>query len=215
VYVQASGSGTQDVMELGVLVRREVLNKEFKIAVADQKQELAGLALTELNRVRCLKDGRIIFNAVEIQLPVANDDFSDEHEQLFAIDPARQPTLVRLIPRKRMEDLPQTLAFFEVSPDEKQILFGDFNGAVSLLTLATGEVAQIQQGGKKDDNLLCAPTWRAIGEFSYAKRNPEQDGKKPARAAEAVLRTGDKEKVLSTTWSDEINHRLFGQKSFP
>jgi hypothetical protein len=188
-----------------------VLNAEFKIAVADQKQELAGLALTELNRVRCLKDGRIIFNAVEIQLPVANDDFSDEHEQLFAIDPARQPTLVRLIPRKRIEDLPQTLAFFEISPDEKQILFGDYNGAVSLLTLASGEVVQIQQGSKKDDNLRCAPTWRAAGEFSYAKRNPLQDGKKPARVAEAVLRTGETEKVLSGTWSNEITGGVFGK----
>ena len=211
VYVQASGTGSNDVMELGVLVRHEVLNTEYQIAVSDRGQELAGLALTELNRVRCLRDGRILFNAVEIQLPVANDDFPDEHEQLFAIDPARQPTLVRLIPRKRIGDLPQSLAFFEVSPDEKQILFGDLNGAVSLLTLATGEVVQIQSGGKKDDNLRCAPTWRAAGEFTYAKRNAPLDGKKPARAAEAVLRTGEKEKVLSSAWSDRVNGGIFGR----
>lgn len=211
VYVQASGAGSSDAIELGVVVRREVLNADFQIAVADHGQELAGLALTELNRVRCLRDGRIIFNAVELQLPMASEDFSDEHEQLFAIDPARQPTLVRLIPRKRMENLPQSLAFFEVSPDEKQILFGDFNGAVSLLTLATGEVSQIQSGGKKDDKLRCAPSWRAPGEFSYAKRNSLLDGKRPARAAEAVLRTGEKEKVLSATWSDAMNEGLFGK----
>jgi hypothetical protein len=63
--------------------------------------------------------------------------------------------------------------------------------------------------------LQCAPTWRTTGEFTYAKRNPALDGKKPLRAAEAVLRMGEKEKVLSTTWPDEMLHRLFGGKSFP
>lgn len=214
VYVQATGNGSSGVMELGALVRHEVLNAEFRISVADKKEELAGLAITELNRVRCLRDGRIIFNAAEIQLPVVNDDFADEHEQLFALDLARQPTLVRLIPRKRMDDLPQLLGFFEVSPNEKQILFGGIDSSVSLLTIATGEVAKIQ-GGDKDSNLRCAPTWRADDEFFYAKRLSEKDGKKPARPVEAVLRNGDKEKVLSTAWSDEMMHRLFGQKSFP
>jgi len=214
VYVQASGTGTSDAIELGALVRREVLNADFQIAVADHGQELAGLVLTELNRVRCLRDGRIIFNAVELQLPMANDDFSDENEQLFAIDPARQPTLVRLIPRKWTKELPQSLAFFEVSPDEKQILFGGIDSSVSLLTIATGEVAKIQSGDK-DSDLRCAPTWRANGEFFYAKRMSEKDGKKPARSVEAVLRNGDKEKVLSAPWSDEMMHRLFGQKSSP
>ena len=38
------------------------------------------------------------------------------------------------------------LAFYEVSPNERQVLFGDFNGAVSVLTLASGAVDRIQEG---------------------------------------------------------------------
>lgn len=211
VYVQASGAASNDDLRLGTLVQREVLDATGKIQLQSEQKSLAGLMFSDQTRVRCLRDGRILFNAAEVNLPLTADDYGDEHEQLFALDPARQATLVRMIPRKRQENLPTGLTFFEVSPGERQVLFGDFTGKIGVLTLATGEVQQVQEPAK--DSLQGAPVWRSDGEFTYTRRTPEKDGKKPARAVEVVLRRGEKEKVLSTSWPDAMVNELFSEKN--
>lgn len=208
-YVQASAGSTKDDLRLGTLVQREVVDAGGAIAIQKAQKELAGWIFSVNSRVRCLRDGRILFNAAEISLPIAAEDFGEQHEQLFAVDLARQATLVRLIPRKQEEHLPQTLAFFEVSPDEKQVLFGGLDGEVCLLTLATGEVEQVQEGVAKQ-NLQGQPVWRKDGEFSYTRRAVKKDGQKPARKAEVVLRRGDKEQILSTNWPDQMVNYLVG-----
>jgi tricorn protease-like protein len=103
--------------------------------------------------------------------------------------------------------MPKVLAFFEVSPDEKQVLVGGYEGEVSVLTLSTGEVQQVQESGEY--NLMAAPVWRKDGEITYAKRNPEADGKRPDRKAEIVLRKGDDLKVLSQSWSSDMLEQVF------
>jgi hypothetical protein len=211
VYVQAAGPETKDDLRLGTLVQREVLDAKGAIAVSDEPKYLAGWIFSANSRVRCLRDGRILFNAAEISLPIAAEDYGEEREQLFALDPARQATLVRMIPRKREENLPSTLAFFEVSPDEKQVVFGWIEGQVCRLTLATGEVQQIQGKVGQKENLQGAPVWRADGTLTYTRRAKAVEGKEPARPAEVVVRRGDKEAVLSATWPDELVNKLFSR----
>lgn len=212
VYTQAASDSTKDDLQLGTLVRREVLDATGAIAIKKDKNELAGWIFSVKSRVRCLKDGRIIFNAAEISLPIAADDYGEQHEQLFAIDQARQSTLVRLIPRKREEELPQTLAFFEISPDEKQVLFGSYTGEVGVLTLATGEVEKVQEAGQNKHQLQGQPVWRKDGEFSYTRRTVMKDGQTPVRKTEVVLRRAGKEKVLSETWPDAMVNELFSDR---
>ena len=208
VYVQAlGGDAIKNDLRLASLVRCEVLDDHGQIRVAEKNEDLAGLMFSASTRVRCLRDGRILFNAVEFNLPVANKDSDAEREKLFALDAARQATLVRMIPRNNEEHLPKVLAFFEVSPDEKQVLVGGYEGEVSVLTLSTGEVQQVQESGEY--NLLAAPVWRKDGEITYAKRNPTTDGKRPDRKAEIVLRKGDNVKVLSQSWSSDMLEEVF------
>ncbi|HTZ22014.1 MAG TPA: hypothetical protein VMC06_14105 [Opitutaceae bacterium] len=208
VYVQALGGGAKkDDLRLASLVRREVVDDHGQINVAEKAEDMAGLMYSNTTRVRCLRDGRILFNTTDFQLPVAKGDADAERERLFALDPARQATLVRMIPRDNQEHMPKVLAFFEVSPDEKQVLVGGYEGEVSVLTLSTGEVQQVQESGEY--NLMAAPVWRQDGEITYARRNPTADGKKPERKAEIVLRQGDKEKVLSQGWSDDMLEQVF------
>src|SRR5581483_5458692 len=113
-----------------------------------------------------------------------------------------QPTLIRLIPRRYELDAPQALSFFEVGPDEKQVLFGGMKGEVAVLTLATGAIENVQEGA--ENNFAGLPTWRRSGEFTYVKRGAADKGQKTSRPAEIVLRRGDKETVLSQSWSDVI-----------
>jgi len=208
VYVQALGGGAKkDDLRLASLARREVVDDHGQINVAEKTEDLAGLMYSNTTRVRCLRGGRILFNAVEFNLPVASKDADAERERLFAVDVARQATLVRMIPRGNEEHMPKMLTFFEVSPDERQVLVGGYEGEVSVLTLSTGEVQQVQEGGEY--NLMAAPVWRKDGEITYAKRNPEAGGKKPDRKAEIALRKGDAEKVLSQSWSQEMLEQVF------
>lgn len=201
VYAQASGPSNGDDLRLGTLVRREVLDAQGRLRIAADPEYLAGWVFSDQSRVRCLRDGRILFNAAEFSLPIAAADYGEQHEQLFALDPAHQSTLVRLVPRKQEENLPKSLAFFEPSPDERQVLVGDLNGRVALLTLATGEVQTIQPPSK--ETIQGAPAWRAAGEFTYTRFSPPKDGARPPRAAEIVLRRGEHETVLSRDWPDE------------
>ncbi|ACB74823.1 hypothetical protein [Opitutus terrae] len=211
VYFQAAGAASNDDLRLGTLIRRDVLDSSGAIRISSDQSYLAGWIFSEQTRVRCLRDGRILFNAAEISLPIAAEDYGEQREQLFALDPVRQSTLVRMIPRKQQEDLPKGLAFFEVSPDEQQVLFGDLSGQVCVLTLASGAVDYVQQPEKQ--NLQGAPVWRNDGSFTYTRRTPAKHGQKPARAAEVVLRRGRAETVLSATWPDEVVNALVSERN--
>jgi hypothetical protein len=212
VYVQAMSGSSKDDLRLGALVQREVLDAGGTVAAKEEKKELAGWIFSDNSRVRCLRDGRIIFNAAEISLPIAAEDYGEQHEQLFAADPARLATLVRLIPRKQEDKIPPTLAFFEVSPDERQVLFGGLDGEVVVLTLATGEVEQVQERTAKQ-SLQGQPVWRKDGEFSYTRRVAKKDGQAPARKAEIMLRSGGKDKRLSETWPDQMVNQLVDDRN--
>jgi hypothetical protein len=206
VYVEGGAKASEDDVVLGVLTRRQVIDAQGKITISDHPEYLAGVMFSATTHVRCLRDGRIVFNAVEMSLPMATQDYSDDlREQLFALDPARQSTLVRLLPRKHESDAPQGLAFFEVSPDESQILIGGVDGKVCVLTIATGDFESLQEDAKPRFKGL--PSWRSAGEFSYTKRIEANDGKEPDRPAEIVLhRQGKQEVVLSKGWPDAVLH---------
>ena len=205
VYFEAAGtSSVSGELRLGTLVRQEVVNAAGVLEPGEEPDPdyLAGGFFSTYARVRCLQDGRVLFNAVEIDLPFAREDLGGRLQQLFAVDPARQPALVRLITRKGQEELPGELSFFEVSPDERQVLFGTLEGDVHVLTLATGRVQEVQSAGTKE--MQGAPAWREAGQFTYVKRLSGKNG----RPAEVVLWNGEQEVVLSEEWSSEFIARL-------
>lgn len=209
VYVEASDptGDKKDVGSLGVLSRRTVLDAEGRIKLEEKPQYLAGGMFNGLTRVRCLRDGRILFNAAEIALPISAADYGGQREQLFALDPARQATLVRLIPRQHESDLPEALVYFEVSPDEQQVLFGGDKMQVCLLTVSNGQVNVVQPAGSNND-MQGLPVWRKAGEFTYMKRIEPSESNAAPRKVEIVLRRGDEETVLSKTWPDDVVEHL-------
>jgi len=203
VYFQnSSPQGGDDVPHLAVLTCRSVLDETGRVKLEEKPQFLAGGMFNGMTRVRCLRDGRILFNAAELSLPISAADYGGQRDQLFALDTARQATLVRVIPRQHESDLPESLTFFEVSPDEQQVLFGGDKMPVSLLTLSNGQVNVIQTAGKDDMGGL--PVWRKSGEFTYMKRIEPTGSNAAPRKVEIVLRRGDQETVLSKTWTDDI-----------
>lgn len=208
-YFQASGGPSlddEDATRLGALVSRVVVDERGGIERASKPNHLAGVLFSGFSRVRCLRDGGTVFSAVELSLPFATEDeeVGDHNQQLFAFDPSRQATLVRLIPRKR--EWEGQLDFFEVSPDERQVAFGTLTGEVRVFTLATGRVQAVQSTATK--KMQGAPVWRRAGELTYLKRTPEEGELATQRPAEVVLRTAHEESVLSADWSDEFMKQL-------
>jgi hypothetical protein len=183
-------------LRLGTLGRMNVFDAQGKLAADEKSTDLAGLIFHEENRVRCLRDGRVLFNAAEFQLPIAAKDTATRDE--FFLAGADQSAVTRLFPRSRLDALPKSLGRFELSPDEKQILVSDDNGKVWLLTIASQRVEEVTEGFGKEDSV--APAWRAPGEFTYRK--------KIAARAELVQRQGAAETILSRSWPDEVLEKL-------
>ncbi len=212
VFFQArDGAGGTDDLRLGALVTRELLDARGGIRLAPGPTDLVRLSFHPRSRVRCLRNGRVVFNATVLTLPmVAAGD--NEREQLFALDRAAKAgslPLMPLIPDTQLEKLPKSLSAFEVSPDESQVLFGSDDGTVALLTLATGTVADVSakiesDKAKGEGENFPAPVWRAAGEFTFLRRNETASGS----PFELVLRRGQAETVLSRNWEASLLRRL-------
>ncbi|MDE3257278.1 MAG: hypothetical protein OYM47_05535 [Gemmatimonadota bacterium] len=191
VYFEGT-SNRRDEPSLGKLVRRGVVNEHGKVELAEDLVHLAEVVFFSFAQVRCLRDGRVLFNTAELNFPFAPVDDEVLPVQLFAIETARQPTLIRIMTREAEAKLRQTLWFYEVSPDERQVLFGTFDGDVYLLTLATGEMKEIYTPQNNRTGAV-APVWRRAGEFTYVK--PES----------GVIQWHDgQESELSKDWPREV-----------
>jgi len=70
VYCQSPGLPEKDQVQFGVFQQREVLGPDGKLAPAEKAVDLGGGLFQPLGRIRCLPDGRIVFNASELTLPV-------------------------------------------------------------------------------------------------------------------------------------------------
>ena len=196
VYLDASATETNG-RRLGSLLERDVLDASGRIHLGEPKV-LAGLIFEDSNRVRCLADGRVLFDAEEYHLPTTT---LVAREQLFMVDrtQAMRTTLTPIIPRDQLDELPESLALFEVSPDSRQVLFAG-EGEVLLLTLATGTIERFPQGDTGfDDPQLPLPVWRTPGEFSFLKHEGSRN--------ELVVRRGSSEVVLSASWPDRMLQR--------
>ena len=196
VYLDATGTETNG-RRLGSLLERDVADATGRIELGEPKV-LAGLIFEDSNRVRCLADGRVLFDAEEYHLPTTT---LVAREQLFMLDRTQAlPTaLTPIIPRDQLDELPESLALFEVSPDSRQVLFAG-EGEVLLLTLATGTIERFPQGDTGfDDPQLPLPVWRKPGEFSFVKYEGSRN--------ELVMRRGSSEVVLSASWPDKLLQR--------
>jgi WD40-like Beta Propeller Repeat len=198
VYVRsASKAADRELLALGILGRRQVLDDAGHIGIKDKPEDLAGLFFDGTSRVRCLKDGRILFSSTEFNLPLTEKEVP-QRQQIFFLDPARVATTGRLLPQSVLSQLPDDLTFFEVSPDEKQIAFVDDKGRVFLFTIASGELKTVQD--RKGDTTGTTPVWRFPDQLCFV--NIPEPGSE--RKQEVVLRgsTGGI-LTLSENWPED------------
>lgn len=207
VFFKGTGTaGPDHELRLGTLVQREVVDADGRIKPAPESTDLAGLLFSVGNQVRCLRDGRIVFNAASFQLPAGIDE-PPPREQLYVLERGAKGAPRSLLPAAALAPLPTSLSNFVFSPDETQVLFADEDAAVWLATLATGEVTAVtprleRNEGRNSGGNYPQPAWRAPGEFTFLRQF------RPGGPCEVVLRRGTTDTVLSRTWDPGILRQL-------
>jgi hypothetical protein len=204
VYIRAAQTNAGADIVLASLSRRRVVNDRGQIEVPEEKEELAGLMFNSQARVRCLRDGRILFASEEWRLPVTTVDLP-QRQQLFALDPERQSTLTPLVPHGSRETLPEALIYFEVSPDEKRVAIAGDKGMVAVFTLASGKVEVVCGNSGEGDNLTRLPSWRSAAELGYIAH--ERTGTNELKAEVALWQPG-KTNMLSRAWPEKVRKGL-------
>ncbi len=187
-----------DAVRLGSISRREIADAQGRLlSEFDKPQDLAGILFHELTRVRCLKDGRILFASSEATLPATAQDMP-ARPALFAVDPERQPTVTRMLPRSAATSVDEDLTFFEVSPDEKRVAILHNDWTVSVLTLATGTLEVVQERKAKDaKQTATVPAWRSADELCCVAPPAGEKGR-----VEVVLWSAAGVKGLSSEWTE-------------
>lgn len=205
VYIRAtSHESPDDDMQLGHLVRRKVLDDEDGIDLSQGTEELAGLLFYVTSRVRCLRDGRILFSSFNAELPMAMDDLN-EAQEIYAMHPGREATLRRIIPKSQRAKLPDDLSMFTVSPDETRLAVAGQESSVSVVDLATGEVETIQEPLDEDADLRTVPTWKGEDQLCFAGVDPEAREEEGEQTRLHILsRAGDETKLLSRDWPEAV-----------
>jgi hypothetical protein len=203
-YVKAMHSAADaQELDLGVLTRRGVLDATGHIELQEKPDELAGLMFDPSTKVRCLDDGRVVFSALPVQLPITKQDFP-QHSQLYTFEPRQQGTLTRLIPQGVEETVPDNVGSFEVSPDGRRVCFLGEKHQVIVFTLADGnvETAQTNVESEIDGSF---PVWRSTNELCFVSFPATNS---VTQNPQVVLWENGKIRSLSEDWPSEVRKGL-------
>lgn len=193
----------QDAFSLGTLTRRPVADESGNLhAAPPEAEDIVGLMFWHQMKVRCLKDGRILFSSGEVTLPATKSEMPQE-PSLFFIDPDRQPTVTRILPKQPDTSIEGLgVGAFELSPDEKQIaVIGGGNKQISLITLATGKVETLLAPDGSEQELQSVPAWRTPQELSVVVP-PGRAGCAAGRSGVVLLPLNGDARCISKDWPD-------------
>ena len=171
IFIRAAQPAVGDAARLGSVCRVRVIGDDGAVLQKlGEPEDLAGLVYDELSRVRCLKDGKILFASAEVNLPATAKDMP-QRPQLFSLDPGKTGSAVRLFSKQASEQVGNSAQYFELSPDEQYVSIPDQTGTVSVVDLRTGGVTNVQDKpvtskDHKDGQLLTVPQWRSNDELT-------------------------------------------------
>ena len=140
------------------------------------------IVMDEMVKVRTLRDGGILFTAIEVALP-SEGAFFGSVRSLFLFDRKREPAVDRVVPSNGADVSSECIGLFELSPDNASVLIPGRGGAVSYMDLSSGNVVQLAEGwrvydsgpygsgpwGFDGEEILSVPTWRTASEVCYVR----------------------------------------------
>ena len=155
-------------------------------------------------RVRCLRDGRVLFTATEVELPTTSEGMP-EGASLFVLGPQR-PTVARALTRRALDRLPEEggglfFGAFELSPDQTRIAVAGKGFEVVVVALATGDITEVHKRREKEDAFGVRPAWRSNDELSLLVPPGSEMGSKDHE--EVVLWTKEGSRCISCGWHEK------------
>jgi Tol biopolymer transport system component len=182
-YVRAvSPKPSNGDTRLGSLSRLQVIDDKGKMIPNPNNsgpEDLVGVLFSGVERVRCQKDGTVIFATVDVNLPATSGDLPSK-PQLFSLTPG-QPTVTRLLTRKAFEQVGSGAWWFELSPDNTKVSIPGETGKVDIVDLSDGNVTEVQKqdmpsyGNGGGDSLVTVPTWRNDDQLTFAVPGTDND----------------------------------------
>jgi hypothetical protein len=177
VFARTGQWPEKDQLVLGSISRCQVRDAGGKLlAEFGAIEDLAGVVFQPELRVRCLPDGRILFAAMDVQLPATAADMPPRG-LMFAVNPGQNPVVMRLVPRASEEEVPDLVYAFEVSPDGQWASLPGGGGEVSVLNLRSGTIERIVEPFGLEGELLMVPTWRTANELCCLGPGAEGSGR--------------------------------------
>lgn len=200
VYAAASSNVDMDELQLGSICRRKVADESGSLLEeVGEREDLAGIIMNGLTRVRTLPDGSIVFTAMEVQLPATAGDLP-ENMNLFKINPETQATVSRLLPRTVESCLGEWSMLFELSPDGRKIAFLDAEGRAAVATIATGELLHVPDS--ESESVL--PGWRGNDELLSICKLADEDGTERTVVVLFSDKRDPKTIEISADWPTEV-----------
>jgi hypothetical protein len=193
--------GDKDLV-LGSISRCRVADGNGLLEQIPSPEELVGVIMNPLTRVRCLPDNSIVFSALEVSLPAVAGDMP-EYMNFFRFDPQRPATAERMFPRRIEPYLGDMSTLFEPSPDGQRIAFIDAENRIAVLTVATGELIHVQKPMEDPENL--PPSWRNNNELTCVTQTTNG-----VSAIRYSLDSAAKPVEMSASWSEVMLNGIFG-----
>ena len=215
VYYESRGPEDPNSGARGCVARRQVLDADYRLRLEERSTCLADVIFEADAVVRCLRDGRVLFEARDMRFPraaqtrmtVMRDGEPLEilvqegrgDRQVFAIDvdhPGAELTTMIAGPQLGGD----WLGFYEVSPDRTRLLYGSGTGVVRLMTLSDGRTEllplNLHSESPYSSRDLPRTAWSGSDAFTYVKKIGSRH--------EFILRRVETEVVLSRNWPVEM-----------
>lgn len=192
---------SDDDLVLGSISRCRVADENGLLKQMPSPEELVGVIMSPLTRVRCLPDNSVVFSALEVSLPAVAGDMP-EYMNFFRFDPQRPATAERMFPRRTEPYLGDSSSLFELSPDGKHVAFIDSENRIAVLTVSTGELIHIQKTMAKPESL--PPSWRNNNELSCITKTTNG-----VSAIRYSLDSSSTPVEMSASWPEEVLDGIF------
>ncbi|MDG2125987.1 MAG: hypothetical protein P8J87_19970, partial [Verrucomicrobiales bacterium] len=105
-------------------------------------------------------------------------------------------------PEESLAELPDNLAFFEMSPDGKRLVVPGDDGEVFIVEWEAGDVGVVR--GEKMDQLRTVPVWRGNEELCYVGVSGDGESESGKVSNGLVLWRDNEERVISGRWGEKV-----------
>jgi len=188
----------QPALRGGGLLRRPVVGEGGALD-GTSATRLADVLFFDSLPVRCLRDGRVLFAALDARLPAVPGD-RPKRLSLFALDPADGAAVKRVLAPEVEERIGDRLDLLQLSPDETRLAVPD-GYAVKVVDLATGRVTQTC-GEEQSGRCPTIPVWRTGEELCFVVPRGSPHGSPDRQEVVLWSRTGSR--CLSRDWPDAV-----------